>query len=323
MQTLKTAIIGIGRHGSIHLDYFQRTSYFDLIGCFDQDEDKLKRIKEDYSVEIFKSSDELIDLAEVVIISTPAKFHHYYAEKAIKKGKHVFIESPITIDLSEAEHILELASEANVKVQVGHIDRFNPVFVEAQNMDLQPIIIESSRAGIVNQKRISKSVVFELMVHDIDLVLAIVKANIKNIEARSATIMSEQADDIFAQISFDNGTMALLHAYRTHEQRIKKFNITENGRRLSLDLIKRNLDCTTLDNKPIHNAKAIVIHNKKKFITQQFITTVEYNSFSKQMESFALAIIENTEPKVSAEDGYKALKIAHDILEKSQKWDGD
>ncbi|MCO5248206.1 MAG: Gfo/Idh/MocA family oxidoreductase [Chitinophagales bacterium] len=322
MQTLKAAIIGIGRHGSIHLDYFQRTSYFDLVGCFDQDEDKLKRVHDDYSVAIFDHADELIDLAEVVVICTPAKFHHYYAEKAIKKGKHVFIESPITLDLEEAEHILELSNEANVKVQIGHIDRFNPVFAEAQNMDLHPIIIESNRAGIVNQKRISKSVIFELMIHDIDLILSLVHTNIKKIEARGATIMSEQADDIFAQISFDNGTIALLHAYRTHEQRIKKLNITENSRRLSLDLIKRNFDYTTLSNKPIHNAKAIVIHGKKKYITQQFITTVEYNSFSKQMESFALAIIENHEPKVSAEDGYKALKIAHEILLKSQRWDG-
>lgn len=321
MQSLKIGIIGIGRQGSLQLEYLQTSPFYDLIGCFDQNKEKLHRIQEDYGVPVFEDLDALIDAVEVVCISTPATSHYYYAEKALKKSKHVFIESPISEDQVESQRIIELSREANVKVQIGHIDRFNPVFRKLKEMDPQPQIIESYRTGIVNSKKNQTSVIFELMIHDIDLVLNLVKANIKYIHAKGVAVMSDLPDTIQARIEFDNGCVAQLHASRSTSQRTRSLHIIETGRKISLDLIKRNIDCICIEDENSHGAIPTIIKGEKKYIAQKLITTSEYDSMKKQMESFAQSIFENTIPEVCVEHGNKALEVANIILEKVNKWE--
>lgn len=321
MQMLKIGIIGIGRQGSIHLEYLQNSNLFELLGCYDKNVEKLQRIQEDYNVSVFDNIEDLLDAVDIVCIATPAHSHYYYAEKALKKSKHVFIESPISEDLVESQRIIELSREANVKVQIGHIDRFNPVFRKLKEMLPQPQIIETYRTGIVNPKKDQTSVVFELMIHDIDLVLNLVKANIKYIHATGVAVMSNIPDTVHARIEFDNGCVAQLNASRSTSQRSRNIHLLENGRKISLDLIKRNIESITLEDENVHGAIPTEIKGEKKYIVQKLVTTSEYDSMKKQMESFALSIYENTIPEVCVEHGNKALEVANIILEKVNKWE--
>lgn len=321
MHSLKIGIIGIGRQGSIHLEYLQQSPYFELVGCYDQNAEKLIRIQEDYAVDVFENLDELLDAVEVVTIATPAGSHYFYAEKALRKSKHVFIESPITEDLVEAERIVELSREANVKVQIGHIERFNPVYTSVKQLQPHPHIIQTNRIGIFDARKTQTSVVYELMIQDIDLVLNLVKANIKYIHATGVAVMSPIPDTIHARIEFDNGCVAQLNASRSTSLRSRTMDILENGRKISLDFIKRTAECTSIENESVHGAIPVDIKGEKKYIVQQLITTTEYDALRKQMDSFAFSVFEQTKPEVSVEHGYKALEVASIILRKVKKWE--
>ncbi len=321
MQSLKIGIIGIGRQGSIHLEYLQQSPYFELVGCYDRNAEKLSRIQEDYGVNVFVNLDELLDAVDVVNISTPPGSHYYYAEKALRKSKHVFIESPITEDLVEAERIVELSREANVIVQIGHVERFNPVFTTVKQLNPQPLIIQTNRVGIINPKKNQTSVVYELMIQDIDLVLNLVKANIKYIHATGVAVMSMILDTIHARIEFDNGCVAQLNASRSTTQRSRTMDLLENGRKISLDFIKRTAECTSIEDEHVHGSIATNVKGEKKYIIQQLITSTEYDALKKQMDSFAFSIYEQTKPEVAVEHGYKALEVASIILEKVKKWE--
>lgn len=320
MQSFRIGIIGIGRQGSIHLEYLQQSPYFELIGCFDQNAEKLKRIQEDYAVSVFENLDELLDAVDVVCIATPASSHYYYAEKSLRKSKHVFIESPVTEDLVEAERIVELSREANVIVQIGHIERFNPVFSTVKELNPQPQIIQTNRVGIFNPKKAQVSVVYEMMIQDIDLVLNLVKANIKYIHASGVAVMSPVPDTIHARIEFDNGCVAQLNASRSTLQRSKTMDLIENGRKISIDFIKRTAECISVEDEHVHGSIATDVKGEKKYIIQQLITSTEYDALKKQMDSFAIAISELKKPDVTVEHGFKALEVASIILNKVQKW---
>ncbi|HUH75558.1 MAG TPA: Gfo/Idh/MocA family oxidoreductase [Chitinophagales bacterium] len=319
MQALKIGLIGIGRHGSIHLEYLQQSSNFELIGCFDHNSEKLQRIEEDYGVKIFENLDELIDAVDVIDIVTPANTHYYYAEKALKKSKHVFIESPITEDIIEAQQIIELSREANVKVQIGHIERFNPVFISVKKLEPVPQIIETHRIGLFDLKKAHHSVLFELMIQDIDLILNLVKANIKYIHANGVAILSQYIDTITARIEFDNGCVAVLNASKSITNKKREMKLFEEGRYFHLDFIKRNAEYVSIEDEMTHGAIPTQIDEERKYITTELIANTEYDSLKMQMDSFADAIINNTHPEVSVEHGYKALEVAHIISEKIRK----
>lgn len=321
MQALKIGLIGIGRLGSIHLEYLQQSSNFELIGCFDHNADKLQRIEEDYAVKIYENLDELIDAVEVIVIVTPANSHYYYAEKALKKSKHVFIESPITEDIIEAQQIIELSREANVKVQIGHIERFNPVFISIKYLQPAPKIIETHRVGLFDLKKAHNSVLFEIMIQDIDLILNLVKANIKYIHANGVAILSQYIDTITARIEFDNGCVANLNASRSISNKKRIMKLYEDGRSFHIDFIKRNAEYVSIEDEMSHGAILTEIEDEKKYVNTQLIANTEYDSLKMQMDSFADAIINNTHPEVSAEHGYKALEVAHIICEKIKKRD--
>lgn len=321
MQALKIGLIGVGRHGSIHLEYLQQSPHFKLVGCFDHNKEKLQRIKEDYSVKTYENIEELIDKVDVIDIVTPSHTHYYYAEKALKKSKHVFIESPITEDVIEAQQIIELSREANVIVQIGHIDRFNPVFTSIKNLNPTPQIIETNRVGLFDLKKAHQSVLFDLMIQDIDLVLNLVKANIKYIHANGIALLSQYVDTITARIEFDNGCVAILNASKSITNKKREMKLYEEGRFFHLDFIKRNAEYISIENETCHGAILTEMDGEKKYIVSQLIANTEYDALKMELDSFAEAILNNSVPEVSVEHGYKALEVANIIHEKIKKRD--
>jgi len=316
MQRLRVGLIGVGRQGSIHLEQLTQSSYYEFIGCYDNNTDKLSRIADEYQVRSFPDADSLIASVDVVSIATPASSHYCYAEKALRKSKHVFIENPITEDIVEAERIVELAREADVKVQIGHIERFNPVFRAIRNLDPQPMFIEAQRIAPFDGKRIRNSVVLDLMIHDIDLVLNLVKANIKYIHASGVSVFSPLADIVNARIEFDNGCVASLTASRASLNKMRRMQLFESSFYYSMDFIKREAEHVYIEEQAIHGGIPVILDNEKKYVTSTLVEATEYDALKMQLESFALSITENNRPEVTVDHGYKALDVANIIIQK-------
>lgn len=319
MQPLKTGLVGLGRLGSVHLEHLQQSPYFELTGCYDSNPAQMERISEDYQVKCFKSAEELLDAVDVIDIVTPAKTHYYYAEKAIRRSKHVFIEKPMTEDLVEAEQIVALAREANVKVQIGHIERFNPVMRALKSLRPEPLFIEAHRLAPFDPRGTDVSVVLDLMIHDIDLVLSMVKANIKNISANGVAVISKEPDIANARIEFDNGCVANLTASRISMQKMRKLRFFQKDAYLSLDFLKREAEYITLDDEQGPNGILLEHDGLSRFVHARQLEITETDALREELESFAKSIIHNQAPEVSAADGLKALEVAYKVMQKIQR----
>lgn len=319
---IKIGLIGVGRLGAQHLERLLESDYFKLIGCFDTDKSLLNRIKEDYNVKCFSDVDELIALCDAIDIVTPSTSHYAYAEKAIKFGKHVFIEKPISDDVDEAKKLVELVREAGIKFQVGHIERFNPAFLALKNQELNPMFIESQRLSYFDANNTNVSVVLDLMIHDIDIVLNIVKANIKNIYASGVSVLSDQIDIANARIEFDNGCVANLTASRASTQKLRKLSLFQKDNHITLDFLHREAEMLKLSETAKHNAIPMRMQESIKYLNSETLVLEEYDALKEELNSFAECLIFNSEPTVTALDGLKSLEVAHEILHKIHKLSG-
>lgn len=319
---IKIGLIGVGRLGAQHLERLLESDYFEVIGCFDTDTLLLNRIEEDYNVKCFSNVDELISFCDAIDIVTPTTSHYAYAEKAIKYGKHVFIEKPISNDVDEAKKLVELVREAGIKFQVGHIERFNPAFLALKNQDLNPMFIESQRLSYFDAKNTNVSIVLDLMIHDIDIVLNIVKANIKNIYASGVSVLSDQIDIANARIEFDNGCVANLTASRVSTQKIRKLSLFQKDNHISLDFLNREAEMLKLSETAKHNAIPMRMQERMKYLNSETLVLQEYDALKEELNSFAECLIFNSEPTVTALDGLKSLEVAHEILHKIHKLNG-
>jgi len=319
---IKIGVIGIGRVGAQHLEKLLKNPYFKVVGCFDMDKEKLERVGEEFSVKYFDDVDELILACDAVDILTSADSHFYYAEKAIRFGKHVFIDKPISNNLEEAKRLAELVREAGIKFQIGHIERFNPAFLALQQLEIHPMYIETQRLSAFDIRKTSDSIIFDTMIHDIDIVLAVVKANIKHINASGVSVLSDQIDIANARIEFDNGCVANLTASRTSIQKIRKMLFFQREHHITLDFLHREAEILKLSESAGHNSIPLRSHESIRYLNSETLVPEEYDALKEELNSFAECLIFNTEPKVSVLDGLRSLEIAHEILRKIHKLNG-
>ncbi|MFN8284643.1 MAG: Gfo/Idh/MocA family oxidoreductase [Chitinophagales bacterium] len=320
---IKIGIIGLGRLGSQHLERLLEIEYFTVIGCYDSDAALVQHITEDFDVTCFDDVDTLMDLCNAVAIVTPASSHFYYAEKAIKKGKHVFVEKPLSNDLEEAKILVELVREAGIKFQVGHIERFNPAYLALKNQPMNPMLIEAHRLSYFDARGTDVSVVLDLMLHDIDIVLNLVKTNIRSISASGLAMLSDHIDIANARIEFDNGCVANLTASRATTQKMRKMLLFERDHHYTLDFLNRETELIKLSETAGHNSVALRMENHTKYLNTETLVLEEYDALKEELRSFAECLIFNTEPKVTALDGMKSLEVAHEILHKINKINGN
>ena len=211
---LKVGVLGAGHLGKIHLKLLQQSSKYQLVGFYDPSEENAKKVAEEFGYTSYNSIDELIDAVDVVDIVTPTLSHFECAKNAIEKGRHIFIEKPIAKTILEAEAIKTLASQYHVKGQVGHVERFNPAFTAVKDMIDNPMFIETHRLAEFNPRGTDVPVVLDLMIHDIDIILSVVKSKVKNIHASGISVISETPDIANARIEFENGCVANLTSSR-------------------------------------------------------------------------------------------------------------
>ena len=315
---LKIGVLGAGHLGKIHINLLKEISAFELVGFYDPDQSKAEQIKD---VKYFSSMDDLMDECDVIDIVTPTVNHYECAVKALRNSKHIFIEKPLANTIQEAKDMIGLAEEANVKVQVGHVERFNPAFIAAQGFIKQPLFIETHRLAQFNPRGTDVSVVLDLMIHDIDIVLSTVKSTIKKISTSGVAVVSDTPDIANARIEFDNGCVANLTASRISLKNMRKTRFFQKDAYISVDFLKKSSEIVRLKEvigTPDPFAMTIDLGEGKgsKQIYFENPKIQETNAIKEELTSFAEAILNDKVPLVSIHDGYEALVIAHQIADK-------
>ncbi len=318
---LKIGVLGAGHLGKIHIKCIKEISHYELIGFYDPDEQNAKKAEKEFQIKRFHSITELIDQVDVIDIITPTVSHFECASEAMKKSKHVFIEKPLAYSIDEAQKMIDLSIEANVKVQVGHVERFNPAFTAAQPYISNPMFIETHRLAQFNPRGTDVSVVLDLMIHDIDIVLSVITSNIKKISASGVNVVSDTPDIANARIEFDNGCVANLTASRFSLKNMRKTRLFQPNAYISIDFLTKKTEVIKLKNVDDADSPLAMIidlgQNKgKKQIFFENPVIEPINAIQKELESFYSAIVNNTIPIVSIIDGFKALSVANRIIDK-------
>ena len=315
---LKVGVLGAGHLGKIHLKLLDKSKKYLLIGFYDPDIANSESVAKEFNYNYFEKLDDLIDAVDVIDIVTPTLSHYNCAIKAISKGKHIFIEKPVTNSLEEAEHIRLLVSENNLRGQVGHVERFNPAFKAVKSEIKNPMFIETHRLAEFNPRGTDVPVVLDLMIHDIDIILSVVKSKVLSVQASGISVISETPDIANARIEFENGCVANLTASRISLKNMRKTRFFQKDAYISVDFLDKKTEVVKMKNAPEFPGDFdMILQNAEGQKKQIYFENPEIspnNAILDELESFADAIENNTKPIVTLRDGTNALSVAHQII---------
>lgn len=315
---LKVGVLGAGHLGKIHLRLVNQSEKFELVGFCDANPENTKKVADEFGYRAFDSLDKLIAEVDVVDIVTPTLSHFETAKKAIEAGKHVFIEKPITNTVEEAEELTRLAKKHGVKGQVGHVERFNPAFQAVTSKIDSPMFIEAHRLAEFNPRGTDVPVVLDLMIHDIDAILSVVKSKVKKINASGVSVISDTPDIANARIEFENGCVANLTASRISLKQMRKARFFQRDAYISVDFLEKKCEVVKMKDAPQDPDEfAMILQNAegvKKQIYFDNPDVSENNAILEELETFADAINNNTTPIVTLEQGTEALRVANAVI---------
>src|SRR6056300_3991 len=304
---LKVGVLGAGHLGKIHLKLLQQSSKYQLVGFYDPSEENAKKVSKEFGYTSYNSINELIDAVDVVEIVTPTLSHFECAKNAIEKGRHIFIEKPIAKTILEAEAIKTLASQYHVKGQVGHVERFNPSFTAVKDMIDNPMFIETHRLAEFNPRGTDVPVVLDLMIHDIDIILSVVKSKVKNIHASGISVISETPDIANARIEFENGCVANLTSSRISMKNMRKTRFFQKDAYIAVDFFEKATEVVKMKDAPETPGDFdMILQNAEGLKKQIYFENPEIepnNAILDELESFADAINNKTKPVVTLRDG--------------------
>ena len=315
---LKAGVLGAGHLGKIHLRLLNQSQKYELVGFYDADPKNAQKVVDEFGYTYFDSIDALIDVVDVVDIVTPTLSHYDCAKKAIAKGKHIFIEKPITNTVEEAETIRTLVAEHGVKGQVGHVERFNPAFIAVKDNIDNPMFIETHRLAEFNPRGTDVPVVLDLMIHDIDIILSVVNSPVKHISASGVSVVSDTPDIANARIEFKNGCVANLTASRISLKNMRKTRFFQKDAYISVDFLEKACEVVKMKDAPENPGDFdMILQNAEGVKKQIYFDNPEIennNAILDELETFADAINKNTKPVVTLHDGTEALRVANMII---------
>lgn len=320
---LKIGVLGAGHLGKIHLRLLNQSEKYELVGFYDENQEYAEKIAAEFGYTHFKTIATLIHAVDVIDIVTPTLSHFKCAKVAIKSGKHVFIEKPISNTIEEAEEIIALAKEYNVKGQVGHVERFNPAFKAVKDKIENPMFIETHRLAEFNPRGTDVPVVLDLMIHDIDAILSVVNSKVKNVSASGVSVISDSPDIANARIEFENGCVANITSSRISMKNMRKSRFFQKDAYISVDYLDKICEVVKMKDAPevpgdfdmiLQNAEGI-----KKQIYYDNPSVEPNNAILDELESFADAINNNTTPVVTLEQATEALRVAYQIIDDMKK----
>ncbi len=318
---LRIGVFGVGHLGKFHLNNWKEISGTELVGFYDPSDEMAKSVEETYGIPRFKDPEALMDACDAADIVAPTTSHYALCKMAILKSRHVFVEKPLANDMEEAREIVKLVHEANIKFQVGHVERFNPALLAAKEYHLQPMFIEVHRLAQFNPRGTDVSVVLDLMIHDIDIILSLVKSNVKNVMANGVRVLSDTPDIASVRMEFDNGCVVNLTSSRISMKKMRKMRLFQKDAYIGIDFLNKKTeiikykepadkDVFTFDIETNHGKRTIAIAAP---------AIEENNAIKSELESFTHAISSNLPTAVSELDGFRAMEVAHLILDKIKR----
>ena len=316
---LKVGVLGAGHLGKIHLRLLQQSDQYELVGFYDENQEYAEKISKEFGYTNFTTIAKLIHAVDVIDIVTPTHSHYKCAKVAIKSRKHIFIEKPISNTLEEAQEIIALSKEYNVKGQVGHVERFNPAFMATKEMIDNPMFIETHRLAEFNPRGTDVPVVLDLMIHDIDAILSVIPSKVKNIYASGVSVISDIPDIANARIEFENGCVANLTASRISMKNMRKTRFFQRDAYISVDFLEKKCEVVRMKDAPESPGDFDMILQNAEGIKKQIYFTnpdvMQNNAILDELESFANAINTDTTPVVTLEQATEALKVAYQIID--------
>lgn len=316
---LKIGVLGAGHLGKIHLRLLNQSTKYNLVGFYDPINENAEKVATEFGYHSFHSIEELIQATDVVDIVTPTLSHYECALQAIKAGKHIFLEKPISNTVEEAEHIIALAKEFNVKGQVGHVERFNPAFKAVKDKINNPMFIETHRLAEFNPRGTDVPVVLDLMIHDIDAILSVVPSKVKEIHATGTAVISDSPDIANARIEFENGCVANITSSRISMKNMRKARFFQKDAYISVDYLDKICEVVKMKDAPeVPGDFDLILQNAEGFKKQIYFDNPKVdsnNAILEELETFADAINNDTTPIVTLEDGTEALRIAYRIID--------
>jgi len=315
---LNVGIFGVGHLGKYHLNNWKEIEGVKIVGFFDPNNDLAKEVASQYNIKRFTDEDKLFDACDIIDVVVPTDRHYEVCMRALRKGKHVFVEKPLANTMEEAKDLVNMAREANVKMQVGHVERFNPAFLAIKNVPINPMFIEVHRLAQFNPRGTEVSVILDLMIHDIDIVLSIVKSGVKNIHASGVAVMTDTPDIANVRIEFNNGCVANLTSSRISMKKMRKMRLFQKDAYIGIDFLDKKTEIIKLKQANETNVFSFDLETPTgtKTISVANPEVSQVNAIKLELESFVQSIVNNTTTVVSEIDGLLAMEVAHQIIEK-------
>ena len=315
---LKVGIFGVGHLGKFHINNWKEIDGVKLAGFYDPNDETAKQVVSEYQLKRFSDPDKLIEACDAVDIIAPTNHHFTLCEKAIRKGKHVFVEKPLAHTIEEGRLLVNMAKEANIKMQVGHVERFNPAYLAVKDLNLNPMFIEVHRLAQFNPRGTEVSVILDLMIHDIDIILSLVNSDVKSIVANGVGVMTDTPDIANVRIEFNNGCVANLTSSRISMKKMRKMRVFQKDSYIGIDFLDKKTEIIKLKEETDENVFAFDIETPqgKKTIALEKPEVGQANAIKLELAAFVDSITNNTPTVVSELDGFLAMEVAHKILEK-------
>jgi len=319
---LNIGVVGTGHLGKLHTKMFKEIENCNLIGINDSNIEQAKVVGKEFDVNVFESINDLLDKVEAVSIAATTSAHYDLAKLCLDAGKHIFIEKPITATIPQAEEIVELADSLNLNIQVGHIERFNPALVSMEKYINDPKFIQTDRLAQFNPRGTDVAVVLDLMIHDIDIILSLIKSKVKSIEASGVAVVSDTLDIANARIQFENGAVANVTASRISQKKMRKMRIFQRDGYVALDFVTGVSEVYTLlpvDQKVKEGFISfgeIGVGDKKKRLVYEQPEQKEINALHYELQLFVDSVLNKEKPVVTGNDGLRALRVAKIIIDK-------
>jgi predicted dehydrogenase len=315
---LKVGLFGVGHLGKFHLNNWLEIPDTEVIGFYDPSDENAAEVSDKYKIKRFEDPAALMDIIDAADIIAPTNHHFNLCELAIKRGKHVFVEKPLANTMEEARLLVQMVKEANVKVQVGHVERFNPAFLAVKDLNLTPMFIEVHRLAQFNPRGTEVSVILDLMIHDIDIILSLVKSDVKQISASGVAVMTDTPDIANVRIEFHNGCVANLTSSRISMKKMRKMRLFQKDAYIGIDFLEKKTEIIKLKHPEDKDVFSFDIEtpNGKKTIAIANPSIQQVNAIKSELEAFTSSIRNNKPTVVNEIDGYLAMEVAHQVLEK-------
>jgi len=325
MSNVRIGIAGLGHLGAIHAKLMPTVERADFVSVFDIDANRTNEIAGLYNVAAAPNLEALLDNVDAIDIVAPTPAHHAVAMEALKRGKHVFLEKPITETVEQARELTRVAKEHNVFLQVGHIERFNPAIVALQKHKIEPLFVESHRLAQFNPRGTDVPVVLDLMIHDIDIILSLVNSEVERIEASGVAVVSEHADIANARLQFKNGCVANITASRISQNRMRKMRLFQKNAYISIDFLQGQSEVFRLVDSDDASATPTFMLGqieqgavKRNIVFEQPPSPPDHNPLKYELQLFVDSVRTGTPPVVDGSVAAHALEVAEQIMRKIQ-----